>query len=571
MKFGIASRLALLLALVGILAAGFTGFYAYDASRSLLIDSAKNELLTSTQVLSRRIVLAREQISRDVRILAEHPAALAILQGGGDEPVETLATVARVLMSVNPGYFQIRLISASDNGKERVRIDRDGARLVRVRGEDLQEKGHYAYVFDTLALPPGETYVSRIVINHEQGAHSAVGQPSLQLARPVFDAQGHSLGVAVIDVDLNGMFALLAADLPQDYRLFLTNARGDFLIHPDSTQTFGFDRGRRVRLQDSFAGTEALIDGRVDQILIETHEPGDSQTPLVAAFVCKKATNASGDTSLILGLAQPLEAIVAQADRLGSAMLKIVLGLCLACAVAAVMVARAVTHPINAMGAAVKGFSEQRGGPGLPLERRDEIGALARSFNQLREQIGQQLAELQRSRSELEHLSQHDTLTGLANRALFADRVAQALAAARRDGTRLALMFMDLDKFKPINDRFGHAIGDALLGAFADRIRSGIRESDTAARVGGDEFMVLLRDIHDNEDALVVANKIRSLVNEPFLVDGHTISFSISIGIAFYPEDGADITELSKHADQAMYRIKGRGADSVAFFDATLD
>lgn len=83
--------------------------------------------------------------------------------------------------------------------------------------------------------------------------------------------------------------------------------------------------------------------------------------------------------------------------------------------------------------------------------------------------------------------------------------------------------------------------------------------------------MVLLRDIHDNEDALVVANKIRSLVNEPFLVDGNTISFSISIGIAFYPEDGADITELSKHADQAMYRIKGRGAASVAFFDATLD
>jgi diguanylate cyclase (GGDEF)-like protein len=127
-------------------------------------------------------------------------------------------------------------------------------------------------------------------------------------------------------------------------------------------------------------------------------------------------------------------------------------------------------------------------------------------------------------------------------------------------------MFIDLDHFKPINDTLGHAFGDSLLHEIAKRIRAAVRESDTPARIGGDEFVVLLRNVQHAEDALTVAEKIRQTLNEPFTIDKHTVTVSASMGIAMYPDDGTDSLELSKHADDAMYRAKQNGRNAVVFY-----
>lgn len=559
MRVGIAVKLGLLLALVGVLAAGVTGFYAYNASRALLVDSAKNELLTSTHVLARRITLVREELSRNLQTLTRHPAALAALQATNQGQEEQLATLFRLRMESNPGYFQIRLIAAGNGGMERVRLDRDGKELVRVTGDELQEKGHYSYVFDTLRLAAGQTYLSHIVINRERGSHSALGQPAVQLAMPVVDPQRGPLGVVVINVDLNGLFALLAADLPLEYQLFFANQEGDFLIHPDRSRTFGFDRGRRILIQDEFPDTRDLIEGRSQQVMTDVRIESDSSAPLVAAFIAQQTSVTSNEKGFILGLAQPRAAVIEQADALGTVILQIVLGICLVCILLAALVARAVTRPINSMSAAVEGFADDDSAKDLPVRRRDEIGTLARSFSRLRTQITQQVAELRQSRVELEHLAQHDTLTGLPNRALFGDRMEIALASARRDNARLALLFIDLDRFKPINDTLGHAAGDLILKEISDRIRAHIRESDTAARIGGDEFVVLLRNVSHPDDALSVANKIRDAAALPFIFDGQPpITLSVSIGIALYPDNGTDMLALAKHADKAMYSEKAR-------------
>ena len=262
MKFGIAERLGVLLAGVGILASGLTGFYAYNVSRDLLVQAARNELATSTQVLSRRILTARQEISRDLAILATHPAAISVLESPNLPLEDQMATLFTQVLRANPNYFQVRLISASDNGLERVRVDRDGETFVRVTDDDLQEKGHYPYVSDTLTLPAGKTYLSRIVINHERGAHAGLDQPTVILATPVINAQGRTLGLVVINVDLNRIFGQLSFDLPKDFELYLANTNGDYLIHPDATKAFGFDRGRRVLIQDDFPETSALLDGK---------------------------------------------------------------------------------------------------------------------------------------------------------------------------------------------------------------------------------------------------------------------------------------------------------------------
>ena len=154
-RFGIATRLGLLLAAVVIITAGVTAYSAYDVSRNLLVASAENELLTSTKVLARRIMLSRNEISRNLQVLSRHPAARSALEGESAESRDALARLFELVMQANPGYFQLRLIALREHGLEQVRVDRDGTRLVRVTGDDLQEKGHYPYVFDTERLAAG--------------------------------------------------------------------------------------------------------------------------------------------------------------------------------------------------------------------------------------------------------------------------------------------------------------------------------------------------------------------------------------------------------------------------------
>lgn len=167
---------------------------------------------------------------------------------------------------------------------------------------------------------------------------------------------------------------------------------------------------------------------------------------------------------------------------------------------------------------------------------------------------------------QMTHLAQHDFLTNLPNRVLLNDRVSQAIASARRSGTCPALLFLDLDKFKHINDSLGHAVGDHLLQAVAARLLDCVRTSDTVSRHGGDEFVVLLADERRGQDAALAAEKILAAISMPFVIDGHQLHTSASIGISVFPLDGPDAATLVKHADTAMYHAKERGRNGYQFF-----
>ena len=170
--------------------------------------------------------------------------------------------------------------------------------------------------------------------------------------------------------------------------------------------------------------------------------------------------------------------------------------------------------------------------------------------------------------ARIREMAQHDPLTGLPNRALFSDRLQQALAIAKRDKTRMALLFIDLDKFKLANDTYGHAIGDQLLMEAARRITAKIRQSDTAARVGGDEFVVLLRNVDAGHGAFDVAEKIGQSLKLPFTTGNLELAISASIGVAIYPEHGMNEIDLTRHADSAMYAAKRRGQDCTRLSEA---
>jgi diguanylate cyclase (GGDEF)-like protein/PAS domain S-box-containing protein len=181
------------------------------------------------------------------------------------------------------------------------------------------------------------------------------------------------------------------------------------------------------------------------------------------------------------------------------------------------------------------------------------------------------ITERKRAEEQARYLAEHDPLTGLPNRLLFLDRLHQALALARRQHTQLALMFLDLDRFKAINDTYGHQAGDAVLKDVAQRLTQCVRGVDTVSRLGGDEFVVLLAGIGGTDQAAHVAGSVMLAVAQPVRFEGQDIHLSVSIGIALGPGDGADVDTLLKHADVAMYHAKQGGRSAFQFFSEEMN
>lgn len=176
------------------------------------------------------------------------------------------------------------------------------------------------------------------------------------------------------------------------------------------------------------------------------------------------------------------------------------------------------------------------------------------------------ITERKQMEERMRHMAHYDLLTELPNRALLNERLQQAVVKAQRDKAHMAVMFLDLDRFKPVNDKLGHDIGDLLLKLVAQRLLSSVRASDTVARLGGDEFVVLLHAVEHEQDAIVVAEKMLHALNQSFQVAQHEISISGSIGIAVYPQHGEDEKLLLINADIAMYHAKKSGRNHYCLF-----
>jgi diguanylate cyclase (GGDEF)-like protein len=184
--------------------------------------------------------------------------------------------------------------------------------------------------------------------------------------------------------------------------------------------------------------------------------------------------------------------------------------------------------------------------------------------------LGTRSRALRDERVRLDHLAHHDPLTQLPNRTLFFDRLRQAIARARRQGTAFAVLLVDLDRFKPVNDAWGHPVGDLVLQEVARRLQDNVRASDTVGRIGGDEFVALLPDIEGPDAAVAVARKIREAMARPIEAQGHVATIDCSIGIALHPRHGDDEISLVNHADRAMYAAKREGGGRVAVFRGSM-
>lgn len=185
--------------------------------------------------------------------------------------------------------------------------------------------------------------------------------------------------------------------------------------------------------------------------------------------------------------------------------------------------------------------------------------------------VSRDVTERKKSEQKIHHLAYHDTLTDLPNRRLFVQYLSKELSQAKRVGSKLAVLFLDLDRLKDINDTWGHDVGDLILIEAAKRLKGCIRNHDMVARLGGDEFTIVLTSVSGKEEVESIVHRLQSLLQKPLVLAGQTFTLSMSIGIALYPQDGVEADDLLKRADTALYVVKSRGRNSYEFFDPTME
>jgi diguanylate cyclase (GGDEF)-like protein len=364
---------------------------------------------------------------------------------------------------------------------------------------------------------------------------------------------------------------LSQADLPADYQVYLANEWGDFLVHPDPSLTFGFDKGRRVFMQESFAATKPLFEQSTQPVLLNGLTQPNEAAAHVFSFVRRPFGESQGNRFIVIGLGKPLHDVLVGANMLGNSIVRMVLVFSAFAILLAILFARALTRPLHILADAATHFFSERTMEALPLRRNDEIGVLARCFDRMRREIRVQMDELRSKQHELTHLASHDGLTGLPNRMLFMQKLEEAISWARVSGERLAVLFIDLNRFKQINDQYGHSVGDDVLAVVARRLQHVLHPGDIVARLGGDEFIVLVRGERSADAAPAIAARIVRTLDDELTIDEQPMAVGASIGISQFPSDGDSAEALLLNADAAMYAAKSGGSGAWLSYRELID
>lgn len=570
-------KLTIWIALLSLLSAGVNVYFTYSQSRALLIQSSQDKLATATRVLANRYAFFIEDIGKDLLFISQLPAIGEI--ANHPDPAAALIQRARLasalseLLNSHKEYNQVRFIGAANHGLELVRIDKAENSLSIVEGLALQEKAHFSYIYNTLRLKPGEIFISAIKLNKERGLLDGYGKPSIILATPIYTKANTIFGVVVINVDMETMFSMIETDVPDNIDVIATNSSGDYLLHPNAEKTFGFDKGKRFTIQQDLPVAQRIFSGELNALVAEMQDLRAPEKQAVISLSKLPFQWAADENYIVLGLISNLDTVLAESRQLGITALKSALVFGLLFVVLSLFLAWKISTPLRQMATTFARFKQGDPVPEIHLRRNDELGLLARNFSMMAKKLNAQLMELNSQRQYLHKVAHHDPLTNLPNRILLEDRIEQALISARRDKMEIAVMLVDLDGFKPVNDKFGHDTGDLLLQECAARMLSCVRETDTVARYGGDEFMIIisardlqLRGMSTRHISRQVADKIRNSLNQTFIINDHDIHISCSIGIALYPQDGDDKHSLIKHADSAMYTAKALGKNCVKHY-----
>jgi len=421
-------------------------------------------------------------------------------------------------------FDQLRLLDVHGMELERANYN-DGHPFLTPTGE-LRNKGKRYYIQKTLKLGTNEVYISPLDLNVEAGKVEIPYKPTIRFGMAIFNANGEKKGILMLNFLADHMLAQLKisnGDFPGHFMLL--NREGYWMYGVDPAKSWGFmfeDRQKETMAHGSSTDWQRILES--DSGDFENHGKLYAFATIypfremAAVPMIQLAPNYSHYFWKLVSDV-PQSVIANRSQTVRNTILTWSGAIAFFLIVIAWMLARSDVRRLD---------SERR----------------------------------------LRYIAQHDKLTGLASRVLFADRLEQAIAMARRHHSSFAVLYLDLDEFKPVNDNFGHDAGDSLLQKVADRLHSCVREVDTVARVGGDEFSIILVETEADSDAVLVAKKIIQTFEAVFQISGNECYITASIGIAMYPADSEQAETLVHYADKAMYRAKFEGKNNYCLAQA---
>ncbi len=466
-----------------------------------------------------------QMVMSDLLILAEHNAFYSDKRRLAIDAYRALQSDFLLVSETKGMYDQIRFLNM--DGQEIIRVNYNHGSSSVVPVKVLQNKGGRYYFTKSLETVRKKVYVSPLDLNMEHGKIEKPHKPMIRFGTPVFNAEDEKIGVLLFNYlaeQLLNNFSKAVANI-EDH-VAIVNEEGYWLKHPQSAMEWGFMLKHDHNMSKAYPASWGEILPKEDGQF--TNDAGTFTFTTIHLFQTLQMHNlrknverkqsAENEYQWKIISHVTRDAIHAENRSILIALVKIAI-------------------PVFLL---VLLFSW-----GL---------SLARLKNKQAKELLEQQATI-------------DILTGLPNRQLFQDRLARALLHSKRLDCRFALLFIDLDKFKAVNDTLGHAAGDLLLQEVSERIQQVVRESDTVARLGGDEFTVILNAISHHDDIIRVAKLIVKTLDQPFVLGGKEANIGASIGIAVFPDDGTEESSLLNSADSAMYQAKESGRNRYCFFE----
>ncbi|AGF78129.1 diguanylate cyclase (GGDEF) domain-containing protein [Desulfocapsa sulfexigens DSM 10523] len=469
------------------------------------------------------IYLEFQTVMSDLLILAKNKAFHHDQKLLPLESFTNLQNDVQLFSQIKGIYDQARFLNTE--GVEIVRVNFKQDKATIAPASSLQNKGNRYYFQETITIDQGMVYISPLDLNIEHDRIEEPYKPMIRFGTPVFNNQGEKIGILILNYmaeRLLGNFSSAVANI-RDHAS-LVNAEGYWLKHPDPEREWGF----MLDHKHNFSNVHPL---EWKRIMATERGQFTSDNGLFTFATIHPLQSSQHYNS---GHTEKTQATM-QKDYQWK------------------VISHVTKDDINAGNKSILLSLVQIATLVLPL-------LILFSWRLSQAKIKEREAV-----EILRHQATFDTLTGLPNRQLFHDRLSRIILDSKRLDTRFTLFFIDLDKFKIVNDSLGHTAGDQLLKEVAERIHELVRESDTVARMGGDEFTVILNTMTDRKDIIRMAQLIIDKLSQPFILNGQEASIGASIGIALFPDDGIEQTILINNADAAMYRAKEAGRNQFCF------
>lgn len=513
-------------------------FTVYYYLSLYFVASTKHNIISETKLITNDIGNALEKISNDVKLISNTPPIEGIIrsyQNSGEDVMEQstlplwkkrLSAIFTAILKVNPYYTQIRYIGIADDGKEIVRVNRTRGEIYAVPDVALQNKGNRSYFEHGIDLARGSIAFMPLDYNQDGGKVTQPLEPTLRVLTPIYDEEQKIFGMIIINVNIENYISQIFLNNDTKYPVKILGKYGaelsyspvnkDVVFTNENTKKKELDQIKQLN-EDHFVVIQNIYadqfqNNKIFKIIVTV--PNDKLSIANSSFL----------KNILLWLV--LIAIIAIGLTYGFS--------------------AKIMSKLSEMAKLITANTQRyRDRIPLPVHLQDEVGMLARAFDE--------------KTKTLENLASFDSLTGLPNRIKIIERIEEAILRSKRSTQLCVCLYIDINKFKQINDTFGHDYGDELLIKFSSILKDVTRESDLCGRLGGDEFVVVLERIETKEDLMLILERYENSLNTTFNIKGVSINNIISGGVAIYPEDGNDCDKLIKYADLAMFDSKKEG------------